>query len=252
MNTWDAQEAYETLSSEPRRRREGYYERFFVGEGLDIGSGKRTVVPNAKPWDLANGDGDATVMTGLADQSFDFIYASHVLEHLENPHIAMGNWWRLVKPGGYLIVAVPDEELYEQGVWPSRFNSDHRHSYTAHKDHRPPHGVNLMDLILPLQHHKLWSLRVCDEGYDYSQQGIDQGGTERQVEAIIQKVKPLTWLDNIAVRFQCQCGCVNVQSLGMTRHHLLMNRCLDCGQVTTVNMPVIFDQLGVSLIPKTN
>jgi hypothetical protein len=38
-------------------------------------------------------------------------------------------WWALVKPGGYLVIVVPDEDLYEQGMWPSRFNTDHKATF---------------------------------------------------------------------------------------------------------------------------
>lgn len=39
--------------------------------------------------------------------SFDEIYASHVLEHLQNPFAAMVEWHRLLKPGGRLEIKVP-------------------------------------------------------------------------------------------------------------------------------------------------
>jgi hypothetical protein len=48
---------------------------------------------------------------------------------MANPESALSQWWSLVKPGGYLIVVVPHEDLYEQGIWPSRFNSDHKATF---------------------------------------------------------------------------------------------------------------------------
>ena len=38
---------------------------------------------------------------------------------------ALEQWWQLVKPGGAMVIVVPDEDLYEQGAWPSLFNRDH-------------------------------------------------------------------------------------------------------------------------------
>jgi len=37
---------------------------------------------------------------------------------------ALREWFQLVKPGDHLIVIVPDEDLYKQGYFPSRFNAD--------------------------------------------------------------------------------------------------------------------------------
>lgn len=46
----------------------------------------------------------------FADGSFEVIYASHVLEHLPWYKVAatLGEWWRLLEPGGRLEVWVPD------------------------------------------------------------------------------------------------------------------------------------------------
>ncbi len=43
----------------------------------------------------------------FADESFEEIFASHVLEHLKDPFAAMREWRRLLKPGGKLIIRVP-------------------------------------------------------------------------------------------------------------------------------------------------
>jgi hypothetical protein len=38
---------------------------------------------------------------------------------MEDVSLAISQWWSLVKVCGYLILVVPDEDLYKQGVWPS-------------------------------------------------------------------------------------------------------------------------------------
>jgi hypothetical protein len=50
-----------------------------------------------------------------------------------NPQEAIQSWFSLVKPGGHLITIVPDEDLYEQGHFPSIFNSDHKSTFTISK-----------------------------------------------------------------------------------------------------------------------
>lgn len=41
------------------------------------------------------------------DEYFDFITLNHVFEHLPNPSKTMEEVYRILKPGGYLIIAVP-------------------------------------------------------------------------------------------------------------------------------------------------
>ena len=43
----------------------------------------------------------------FADGQFDCIYASHVLEHLNDPFAAVREWHRLLSPGGLLHIKVP-------------------------------------------------------------------------------------------------------------------------------------------------
>jgi hypothetical protein len=54
----------------------------------------------------------------------------------------------VVRPGGHLVVIVPDEDLYEQGVWPSTYNVDHQHTFTICKTPSwSPVSVNVTDLL---------------------------------------------------------------------------------------------------------
>lgn len=43
----------------------------------------------------------------FSDNTFDEIYASHILEHLDKPFVVMKELHRLLKPGGHLIIKVP-------------------------------------------------------------------------------------------------------------------------------------------------
>ena len=72
-------------------------------------------------------------MESIADNYFDFVHSSHCLEHMVNPYISLNNWIRILKPGGHLLCTNPDEDLYEQGIFPSTFNLDHKHTFTIHK-----------------------------------------------------------------------------------------------------------------------
>jgi 2-polyprenyl-3-methyl-5-hydroxy-6-metoxy-1,4-benzoquinol methylase len=42
--------------------------------------------------------------------SFDAVIASEVIEHLENPRAAAREWYRIMKPGGTLVLSTPNNE----------------------------------------------------------------------------------------------------------------------------------------------
>lgn len=53
--------------------------------------------------------------------SVDFVIASHVIEHMEDPIGALGAWLRVLRPGGTLLLVVPDR----------------RHTFDRHRDPTP-------------------------------------------------------------------------------------------------------------------
>lgn len=143
--------------SKAAKRRVGqpaFMTRYFVGQGIDIGAGPDglsrycgvfPLLRAVRDWDLP--DGDAQYLDGVADQSLDFVHASHCLEHMRDPRVALANWLRVLRPGGHVVVTVPDEDMYERGVWPSRRNADHKWTFSAGKrESWSPVSVNVLDL----------------------------------------------------------------------------------------------------------
>lgn len=59
----------------------------------------------------------------MSDGKYDYVHSSHCLEHLIDPREGLPYWLREVRPGAYLIVTFPDEDLYEQGIFPRTFTS---------------------------------------------------------------------------------------------------------------------------------
>jgi SAM-dependent methyltransferase len=137
------------------------------GQGIDIGCGRDPVAPGVRRFDVA--DGDANHIAAQVREQFDFVYSSHCLEHMHDPRGALAGWWQLVRPGGHLFFIVPDEDLYEQGVFPSRFNPDHKATFTIAKARSwSPVSINVLDLARALPGGELVSLVLQDHGYDRS------------------------------------------------------------------------------------
>ncbi len=64
---------------------------------------------------------EATNLTEIADNTYDFILSSHSLEHIANPLKALKEWTRVVKFGGTMVVIVPNKNVC----------FDHKRDYTS-------------------------------------------------------------------------------------------------------------------------
>jgi SAM-dependent methyltransferase len=134
------------------------------GDGIDIGCGDDPVFPDVERFDCEQGD--ANHIGRYVDRQFDFVYASHCLEHMIDARAAITQWWALVRPGGVLFLIVPDEDLYEQGFCPSRFNADHKWTFTIAKHSSwSPVSINLLDLARSLPDSEMLDIRLQDSQY---------------------------------------------------------------------------------------
>ena len=145
----------ETTKSYEYRKKLGY-DKFFKGHGIDLGAGdwpltsrispdiesvlpydymggyEDIMKPNLKNKTLQGKFGNAETCYNLEDSTFDFVYSSHMLEHLEDPYTAFRHWIRICKPGGFIFVSVPHEIFYEKCVWPSKFADQNNLGFLNH------------------------------------------------------------------------------------------------------------------------
>lgn len=173
----------------------GFINRYFVGDGIDIGAGmdglgqykaQFPLMRSCRSWDVH--DGDAQLMAGVLDESCDFVTSSHCLEHMRDPVEAMQNWWRILKPQGHLVILVPDKTLYEQGVWPSRWNPDHKWMFAICQSDMST--VDVVDLVRSTcSGGQLLKVELLEHTYDYSAPLHDQtqGLAESAIEFIVRK-----------------------------------------------------------------
>jgi len=172
-----------------------FKELYFVGSGIDIGCGRDSLslqmsrfpkITSVMNWDKE--EGDASMMIGLKEESFDFVYSSHCLEHIIDPIKAIKKWFSLVKTKGYLIITVPDEDMYEGGVFPSQYNHDHKWTFTIFKDKSWSfRSINILDLVKGLG--KLIRLDLIEDYYSPYIGEVDQtlGQAECSIEIVIRK-----------------------------------------------------------------
>jgi len=113
---------------------------YLRGRGLDIGAGSFKVLPQV----ISVDNGTDNVLFGIpfnpdvrvntaedlsifGNSAFDFVYSSHLLEHLVDPFKALKEWWRVLKLGGVLVLYLPHEDLYPKIGEPGA-NADHKHN----------------------------------------------------------------------------------------------------------------------------
>jgi 2-polyprenyl-3-methyl-5-hydroxy-6-metoxy-1,4-benzoquinol methylase len=79
--------------------------------------------------------GDLNERLPVPDGTYDLIVAAEVIEHLENPRFLAREWFRLLRPGGALVLSTPNNESWRSVVsllFRGHFASFTGPSYPAH------------------------------------------------------------------------------------------------------------------------
>jgi 2-polyprenyl-3-methyl-5-hydroxy-6-metoxy-1,4-benzoquinol methylase len=63
-------------------------------------------LPSGIPWHRL----DLNEADAIQAASFDVVFAAEVIEHLENPRQVAREWFRILRPGGTLILSTPNNE----------------------------------------------------------------------------------------------------------------------------------------------
>lgn len=130
------------------------------GKGLDLGCGPYKAFPHFRGID-SNIDAQlfgiqatgadfiiptCEVLDDFASQSQDFIFSSHLLEHISNWKGALKEWWRVLKQSGYLVLYVPDKDEYPK-VGAKGANPDHKWNCTYDKIVNAMKDIGGWDLV---------------------------------------------------------------------------------------------------------
>ncbi len=117
---------------------------YLIGNGVDIGCGNDPVKGDCITIDLPDdgyerynsGAQSSANFRGFAedlpfkDHTLDWVYSSHLLEdfHLNEWSGLLSEWVRALKPGGILVILVPDAELWAKALAAGQPPNDaHKH-----------------------------------------------------------------------------------------------------------------------------
>lgn len=107
------------------------------GKGLDLGCGAWKAYPHFIGIDAGDEhgrpypdtmQGDARSLRAFADNYWDFVFSSHFLEHCEDTVPVLREWFRVIKPGGHLVLYLPHKNFYPN-IGENGSNADHKHDF---------------------------------------------------------------------------------------------------------------------------
>ena len=147
--------------------------RWTRGRGLDVGCGPNKAFPHMIGVD--NGTDiqlfghqfkpdvwidDAADLRLFGTESMDFVFSSHVLEHIPFDKVVkcLKEWLRVIKVNGYLVMYLPDETLYPKVGEPGA-NPDHKWNVSYKL---------LVELMEKAGHWDLVDWQRRDQGTEYS------------------------------------------------------------------------------------
>lgn len=205
-----------------RSHQKSFRERYFVGEGIDIGAGSNPLnYMELNSWDLEgkkylqrgnitnkdlpfithvdiysqdwNKNNWAENILNRVKKNYDFVYSSNLLEHVQNFQRAFLDFSILCKDGGYVISAVPDFELYEKEIWPPQKNIEHKHCFSLSKKFNIKEHISLLKELKNFFNLEIVCAQTVDTNYNFDlDKEIDQTesmDTEAFVEFVCKKKK---------------------------------------------------------------
>jgi SAM-dependent methyltransferase len=184
-----------TRNAKARRQKSQFFEKYCRGRGIDIGCGDDWLFPDIDAIDknpnIPNAiHMDAQYETACLKETYDFVYSSHCLEHMIDPEVALKNWYRILKPGGYLIIVVPHRDYYEKkDQLPSNHNRDHKYFFLPFQAFLP-NTLSLYHLLRTLDNTSIVYINECIDHLALSKGGIvclNDELVEWSIEAVVQK-----------------------------------------------------------------
>jgi SAM-dependent methyltransferase len=171
----------------------GFFLKYLSGPAvLEIGfkgyiEGVVPIVPQAIGIDLGYPGYDG-VRLPFADESVDAIYSSHCFEHIDDYKTVLRDWYRLLKVGGYIVITVPHQYLFERRRhMPSTSNLDHKRYYTSES------LLKEIGDTFPPNTYRVRSLADNDKNFDYTFTGKEPAPPCYEIEVVLEKIRRPYW-----------------------------------------------------------
>ena len=109
------------------------------GKVLDIGCGPNKAFPHFIGVDNGHHQrfgytirpdvwADADDLWFAKSQAYDAVFSSHTLEHMDDYKKTLKEWWRVIKPDGFLCLYLPHKKFYPN-IGTDGANPDHKHDF---------------------------------------------------------------------------------------------------------------------------
>lgn len=165
-HTWGLNVGEESRKTWEDKWMHGFFRKYMSGKGIDVGGagyleGVHAILPDAVIVGLDYPGYDGRTLP-FADNSLDYTYSSHVLEHISERKNTIQDWYRVTKRGGHIIIVVPHQDLYERKEsLPSKWNEDHRVFF------RPSNLLKEIEDALPINSYRIRHLFENDADHIY-------------------------------------------------------------------------------------
>lgn len=176
------------------RQKTGFFDRYLRGSAvLDIGflGGNSEAVPITEAAigiDLGYPGYDGITLP-FPDVSQDSVFSSHCLEHIQSPVQALREWFRVTKIGGFIIIIVPHQFLYEKKLNPpSNWSDEHLRFYTP--------ASLLFEIEIALKPNSYRIRHLCDNDmwFDYNIGPDRHSFGCYEIELVLEKIQCPNWI----------------------------------------------------------
>lgn len=177
----------------------GFMNRYFGGDNIiEIGyAGRGGCVPiteNATGIDQDYPGYDG-VHLPFSNASQDTVYSSHCLEHVPNAPAALAEWFRVLRVGGFLVIAVPHQQLYEKKMTLPSTYAGHNHL----RFYMPSTLLADIEKGLPFGEWRLRGLYDNDMGFDYSLSAFEHSQGCYEIVAVVERITRHPYIDQMLV-----------------------------------------------------
>ena len=199
----------------------GFFAMFLSGSNiLDIGfrgndPDNQPIVPWAIGVDQDFPDYDGTTLP-FENVSQDAVHSSHCLEHIPNPAQTLNEWFRVLRIGGFLVLTVPHQQLYDRKPVPtSRWGgNEHLRFYTVAS------LAQEIEEALPVGEFRYRLIRDNDAGFDYDRSPTEYPAGCYEIEVVLQRIARPAYADQLRLSPE---ACAAIESYRVMIQSLLLH-----------------------------